>query len=365
MIDPGASRWLAAAIRQRYIIAIVLPRPPLLGLALALAVVSASSPSVGETVHRIGYLCHYGSGWQGYLPFVERLGELGYASEGVTLDSPRARLEIVFEGCAVTEDRLRELARQLVNARVEVIVAPGEVAVRAAQEATRALPIPVVFLGVDDPVAAGFVATLERPGGNITGVAGLAPGANAQRLALLKQAVPGLARVAVLVNPRATAAPTMLRETAVAAQALGLRLDRVKLAEADGEGLGGAFDRAFSAIGASGAKALLVLPDPLLLEYRGWILAYAWKARLPAIYREEEHTTSETPPGLLSYGPSLVEQHVVLAAYVDAVLRGGDPAALPVSRPSTFELAINLKAAERLGLSLPKSLLARATKVIE
>ena len=356
---------MAATARQRYIIAIVLSRAPLLGLTLALAAVSVSSPSRGETVHRIGYLCHYGSGWQGYLPFVERLGELGYASEGVTLDSPRARLEIVFEGCAVTEDHLRELARQLVSGRVEVIVTTGEISVRAAQEATRELPIPVVFMGVDDPVAAGFVATLERPGGNITGVAGVAPGASAQRLALLKQAVPGLARVAVLVNPRATAAPALLRETAVAAQALGLRLDRVKLAEADGEGLGGAFDRAFSAIGASGAKALLVLPDPVLLEYRGWILGYAWKARLPAIYREEEHTTSETPPGLMSYGPSMVEQHVSLAAYVDGVLRGVDPAALPVTRPTTFDLTINLRAAERLGLALPKALLARATKVIE
>jgi ABC-type uncharacterized transport system substrate-binding protein len=290
-------------------------------LALALALVSAPSSSADEPARRVGYLCEYGSGWQGYLPFVERLGELGYATEEAASGDRRARLDIVFRGCAVTEDHLRELARELVSVPVEVIVA--------------------------------------------TGVAGMAQGAGAQRLALLKEAVPRGARVAVLVNPVAAAAPALLRETALAARALGLRLDLVELRASDGEGLGQAFDRAFSAIGATGANALVVLPDSLLHEHRGWILAYAWKARLPAIYREEDHAASETPPGLMSYGPSVVEQYVAIADYVDGVLRGGDPAALPVARPATFELVINLKAASRLGLSLPKSLLARAAKVID
>ena len=354
-----------------YIIAIVSPLTPL--LVIALAVVSAPSSSLGEplgagagqAVHRVGYLCEYGSGWLGYLPFVERLEELGYLTDGAATGDHGARLEIVFRGCAVTEGYLRELARQLVSARVDVIVAPGAAAVRAAREATRALPIPVVFVGVDDPVAAGFVASLGRPGGNITGIAGTAPEASARRLALLKEAAPDVTRVAVLVNPSGAAAPALLRETTVAAQALGLRLDLVEVRDTDGEGLGRAFDRAFSAIGETGADALLVLPDPLFLAYRGWILAYAWKARLPAIYREQVHAAAETPPGLLSYGPSAVDQHVTLADYVDKVLRGLDPAALPVARPTTFELVINLRAAARLGLSLPKSFLARATKVIE
>jgi len=354
---------VADTVWQLYIIAIVSPLAPL--LALALAIVWAPSSSAGEAVHRVGYLCHYGSGWQGYLPFVARLGELGHSTEGVAAVVHRARLEIEFRGCAVTEDHLAELARELVSERVEVIVAPGAAALGAARKATRALPIPIVFAGVDDPVAAGFVASLGRPGGNITGVAGMAPGASAQRLVLLKQAVPDTARVAVLVNPAGAAAPALLSETTLAAQALGLRLDLVELRDTDGEGPGRAFDRAFSAIAKSGANALLVLPDPLLHAYRGWILAFAWETRLPAIYREAVHAASETPPGLMSYGPSPVEQHVILAAFVDTVLRGGDPAVLPVARPATFEFVINLKAAAWLGLSLPKSLLARATKVIE
>jgi putative ABC transport system substrate-binding protein len=354
-----------------YNLAIVSPLAPL--IAIALAVASAPSPSLGEqlgagagqAVLRVGYLCEYGSGWQGYLPFVERLKELGYRTDGAATGTRGAPLEIVFRGCAMTEGYLRELARQLVVARVDVIVAPGAVAARAAREATRALPIPVVFVGVDDPVAAGFVASLGRPGGNITGIAGTAPEASSRRLALLKEAAPDVTRVAVLVNPRGAAAPALLRETTVAAQALGLRLDLVELRETAGDGLGQAFDSAFSAIGETGADALLVLPDPLFLAYRGWILAYAWKARLPGIYREEVHVVAEAPPGLLSYGPSVVDQYVVLAGYVDKVLRGLDPAALPVARPTTFELAINLRAAARFGLSLPKPLLDRATKVVE
>ncbi len=342
-------------------------------LVLALGVLSAPSSSLGEplragageTVQRVGYLCNYGTGWQGYLPFVERLGELGYATEAPTSGDHRARIEIEFRGCAVTEDYLREQARQLVSARVDVIVAPGAAALGAARDATRTVAIPIVFVGVDDPVAAGFVASLARPGGNITGVAGMAHGAGARRLALLKEALPEITRVAALVNPAGAAAPALLSETRGAARALGLGLHVVEVRDGDGEGLGRAFDRAFSVIDGSGAEALVVLPDPLFHAYRGWILAYAWRARLPGIYGEAGYAASEAPPGLMSYGPIVIEQYVTLADYVDKVLDGLDPAGLAVARPTTFELVINLKAATELGLTLPKSLLARASKVIE
>lgn len=344
---------------------------PILALALgallapASALAQAPDAAPGETLHRVGYLCDYRTGWQGYLPFVERLGELGYATEAPPSGARRARLKIEFRGCGVTEEYLREMARQLVSARVDVIVAPGAAALGAARDATRAVAIPIVFVGVDDPVAAGFVASLARPGGNITGVAGMARGAGARRLALLKEALPELNRVAVLVNPSGAAAPALLGETRDAARALGLELHVVELREDDGEGLGRAFDRAFSGIDESGAEALVVLPDPLFLAYRGWILGYAWRARLPGIYGEAGYAAAEVPPGLMSYGPIVIEQHVRMADYVAKVLGGLDPAGLAVARPTSFELVINLTAARELGLTLPKSLLARASKVIE
>ena len=349
-------------------------RPPTLPvLALALGAFSAPASAFAqapdaasdEALHRVGYLCDYGTGWQGYLPFVERLGELGYATGGSVSGAHRARIKIEFRGCAVTEAYLREQARQLVSARVDVIVAPGAAALGAARDATRTVAIPIVFVGVDDPVAAGFVASLARPGGNITGVAGMAHGAGARRLALLKEALPEVSRVAVLVNPNGAAAPALLGESRGAARALGLELHVVKLRDDDGEGLGRAFDRAFSAIGASGAEALVVLPDPLFQAYRGWILGYAWRARLPGIYGEAGYAAAEVPPGLMSYGPIVIEQHVRVADYVAKVLGGLDPAGLAVARPTSFELVINLKAASALGLTLPKSLLDRASKVIE
>ncbi|MCZ6522525.1 MAG: ABC transporter substrate-binding protein [Alphaproteobacteria bacterium] len=344
-------------------------------LALALGALLAPAPSraqapdaaPAETLQRVGYLCDYGTGWQGYLPFVERLEELGYATAAPTSGARRARIKIEFRGCGVTEEYLREMARQLVSARVDVIVAPGAAALGAARDATRAVAIPIVFVGVDDPVAAGFVASLARPGGNITGVAGMARGAGARRLALLKEALPELSRVAVLVNPTGAAAPALLGETRDAARALGLELDVVELRDddGDGEGLGRAFDRAFSGIDESGAAALVVLPDPLFLAYRGWILGYAWRARLPGIYGEAGYAAAEIPPGLMSYGPIVIEQHVRMADYVAKVLGGLDPAGLAVARPTSFELVINLSAARAFGLTLPKSLLARASKVIE
>lgn len=347
------------------------PTVPVLALALgallapASALAQAPDAAPGEALQRVGYLCDYRTGWQGYLPFVERLGELGYATGESVSGARRTRIKIEFRGCGVTDEYLREMARQLVSARVDVIVAPGAAALGAARDATRTVAIPIVFVGVDDPVAAGFVASLARPGGNITGVAGMARGAGARRLALLKEALPEISRIAVLVNPNGAAAPALLGETRDAARALGLELHVVELRDGDGEGLGRAFDRAFSGIDESGAEALVVLPDPLFRAYRGWILGYAWRARLPGIYGEAGYAAAEIPPGLMSYGPIVIEQHVRMADYVAKVLGGLDPAGLAVARPTSFELVINLSAARAFDLTLPKSLLARASKVIE
>ena len=349
------------------------PGTALLIVGLALGTLTAALASDGqqsgtrggEDPYRVGYLCNYGAGWQGYLPFVRRLNDLGYVTTRPIPSEAGRYLKIEFRGCAVTEDYLRDMADQLVRSGVDVIVAPGAPALRAAREATRAITTPIVFVGVDDPVASGFVASLERPGGNITGVSSMAPALSARRLALLKETIPELTRVAVLLNRASAATPAMLAETTAAARASGIQLQLVEIRDPGGAARGKAFDRAFSAITRARADALLVLPDALFTEYRGWVLAFAWTSRLPAMYRERDYVASETPQGLMSYGPDPAEQHARVADYVDKILNGVDPAELPVARPRKFNLVINLKTAKELGLRVPTSVLAQATEVIE
>jgi putative ABC transport system substrate-binding protein len=252
-------------------------------------------------------------------------------------------------------ERLPDLAAELVQLQVEVIVALGGNAVtRAAQTATRTIPI--VMVSTFDPVGQGFIASLAHPGGNITGTATLAPELMVRRLELLREAVPGVSRVAVLLNRANPSAVTQLHETQVAVQAIGVELHILEPQRPD------ELASAFAAMTQAGAGALLVLGDPFLFErHVPTITALAQQHRLPAMYSRRVYVDAG---GLMSYGLSLLEQYQRTAIYVDKILKGAKPADLPVEHPMKFDLVINLKTAQALGLTIPPSLLFQATEVI-
>ena len=253
-------------------------------------------------------------------------------------------------------ESLRELAADLVRRRVDVIVANGGPMVRAAKEATNIIPIIMAASGAD-PVAAGFVASLARPGGNITGLSLLSAELDGKRLELLKEVVPGLGRVAVLQNPEFPEATNRWRDAEVAGKSLGVQLQAWKVRSPQ------EIETAFSATGKASPKALLVFSDPSVLErHRGRIIGLALKYRLPAIYPWRVYVEEG---GLMVYAPSLLDMHRRSAYYVDKILKGTKPADLPVEQPKKFEFIINLKAAKQIGLTIPPNVLARADKVIK
>jgi putative ABC transport system substrate-binding protein len=252
-------------------------------------------------------------------------------------------------------ERLQALAAELVRLPVAVLVAGGSPAIRAAQQATRTLPI--VMVGGYDPVQQGFVASLAHPGGNVTGVASQSQDLTGKRLELLKEAVPHVSRIAVLVNPAQPTYGAAMHDLAVASRRLGVALQVLELRRAD------EVAPAFTAMGQEGAEALVVgLSDPLLRGLSGQITALAAQHRLPAMYPWKEYTEVG---GLMSYAPSLPALWRHAATYVDKLLKGAKPANLPVEQPMKFELVINLKAAQPLGLTLPPHLLVLADEVIK
>ena len=248
---------------------------------------------------------------------------------------------------------LQNFANELVSLNVDIIVTraiPGAV---AAKQATS--KIPIVFVGVADAVAAGLVASLARPGGNITGLTSLAPELSGRRLELLREIVPKVSRVSVLRNPSNAGDPIIWKETEAAAQALGLELQSLQVRGA--EDLENAFESAIKGHG----QALMPLTDPLLQSHRKQIVDLAAKSRLPGIYPDSEYTESG---GLMSYAANPLEFYSHAASYVDKILKGAKPADLPVEQPTKFELVINLKAAKQIGLTVPPNVLARADRVI-
>jgi putative ABC transport system substrate-binding protein len=250
-------------------------------------------------------------------------------------------------------DRLPGLARELVQRRVDLLVAVSPVAVRAAKDTTKTIPI-VMILSYSDPVELGFVASFARPGGNITGVVLAAePTMAAKRLELIREIVPRAARIAVLATGEA-GSRMQVQWAEKAASSLGVRLLVVE-ARAD-------YERAFATMVAEGADALLVVASVILATDRERIIQLAAKHRLPAIYDWREHVEAG---GLMAYGGSVSEFTRRAAVYVDRIFKGADPAYQPVERATTFELAINLKTAKALGLTIPPSLLLRADQVIE
>ena len=253
-------------------------------------------------------------------------------------------------------ESLRDLAAELVRLRVDVIVANGSPMIRAAKQATTTIPIVMAATGAD-PVAAGFVASLARPGGNITGLSLLSAALDGKRLELLKEVVPGLRHVAVLQNPDFPEATNRWRETEVAARSLGVRVEAWEVWSPQD------IQSAFSSTGRPRPSALLVFSDPSVLErYRGRIIALAVKYRLPAIYPWRSYVEEG---GLMVYGPNLLDMNRRSATFVDKILKGAKPADLPVEQPTKFEFVINLKTAKQIGLTIPQSVLYQADKVIK
>ncbi len=305
-----------------------------------------------------------------------KVPRIGYLVTG-SLQSPEARLfvdafrqglhergyvegqNIVIEFRAADGEieRFPALASELVRLKVDVILAPNTPGARAVQQATAMIPIVVPVMG--DPVRDGLVASLARPGGNITGLTFLGPELVPKRLALLKQALPTVSRVAALWHPRAYGERTMsdmMKETEAAAGTMGVYLRLVAVQGPD------EFEKAFSTIVGERADALIVFPSPMLFLERRRIVELAAKHRLPSMAMGREFVELG---GLMSYGASITDLSRRGAIYVDKILKGAKPGDLPVEQPTKFELLVNLKTASELGLTIPREFLLLADEVIE
>jgi putative ABC transport system substrate-binding protein len=278
--------------------------------------------------------------------FRQGLRELGYI-EGQSI-------AIEFRWAELQYDRLPSLAAELVRLKVNVIVAAGPPAIQAAKQATETIPI--VMAAVADAVAAGFVASLARPGGNITGLSLMHSELVGKQLELLKEVLPKVSRVALLGNPANPNYAPLLRHAQDAARALGVRLQPLEARNSS------EIDSALAAITRERTGALIVLADTVLLDHRTRIADYAIRRRLPTVFGFSEFAEVG---GLLAYGPSLSDGFRRTATYVDKILKGAKPADLPIGQPTKFEFVVNLKTAKAIGLTIPSSLLLRADEVIQ
>jgi putative ABC transport system substrate-binding protein len=277
---------------------------------------------------------------------LDGLNELGYV-EGRTI-------AIEWRWGQDQVDTLSGLATDLVRSNVDVIVTGGTPAAKALKAATRTIPIVMAVVG--DPVAAGLVDNLARPGGNITGFSIIAPELGTKRLGLLKEIVPNLSSIAVLSNPKNPQQKIEMKEMETAAQAMGLQLHPAEVSTEDG------LEDAFIAMNKAGVQALILLTDSIFFSQRKRTADLASKYRLPGMYFFPVFVEEG---GLMSYGPSDADLFRRAAGYVDRILKGMKPGELPVEQPTKFDLYINLKAAKTLGVTVPESFLTRADKVIE
>jgi putative ABC transport system substrate-binding protein len=319
----------------------------LIGLVLALLTFAPLAAEAQRTqeVRRIGYLqAHEGPPAGFHEVLRDGLRDLGYV-EGRNL--------VIESRAGADRTRLVELAAELVRLKVEVIVTAGG-AVNAATTATETVPIVFSFSG--DPVEAGFVNSLGRPGRNMTGITWLSFELVGKRLELLKEAAPRVSRVAILANPAHPGEQRELGETEKTARAVGTAVQYHHVRTTPD------FHAAFDAIVRDNANALLVFPDFATLVHRRQMAEFATKHRLPSVFGWREYVEAG---GLMSYGPDRLETAKRLAVYVDKILKGAKPADLPVEQPTKFELVINLKTAKALGLTIPQSILLRADQVIE
>jgi putative ABC transport system substrate-binding protein len=315
----------------------------LIGGAMLLALSFPASAQQKRKMPRIGYLGV--TELSGDSAFRKGLRDLGYV-EG-------QNIAVEYRYAAGKVDRLASLAAELVNLKVDVIVASGTQSIEAAKQATKTIPI--VFPITPDPVKSGFVSSLARPGGNITGFSTLNPVLGGKRLELLKEVIPGITRVAVLWNPTNPGSPDALKEIETVARSLGLTLQSLEVRGPDD------FENAFRAAIRERAGAFTMLGDSMLSAQQGRIHDLAKKNRLPGISWSSGFVATG---GLMSYGPNNPDLYRRTATYVDKILNGTKPADLPVEQPMKFDLIINLKTAKQIGLTIPPNVLARADKVI-
>jgi putative ABC transport system substrate-binding protein len=307
----------------------------------------AAAPPAGK-VYRIGFL---GVGpapseaERQASPLLRELHQLGYV-EGQNILIERRYAE-------GKRERLSSLAAELVQLPVALIVAAGNGAAQAAYQATTSIPIVVIRGG--DLIGTGLVATLARPGGNVTGVSGFARDLSGKQLELLKEAIPTLSHLAVLWNARDGAMTRSFNELQVSARALGVMVQSL------GVGNPNDFDSAFAQLSEARPDALFILADSFTVRHRKRILGFA-ASRMPTMFTHREFVEDG---GLMAYGPSLAEEWRRTASFVDRILTGANPADLPVEQPMQFELLINLKTAQALGLTIPSSVLFQANEVIK
>jgi putative ABC transport system substrate-binding protein len=263
---------------------------------------------------------------------------------------------VIFEGRYAENrlDRLPELVTELLRLNVDVFVTAGTLATLAAKQGSATIPI--VMASAGDPVGSGLVASLARPGGNVTGLSLMVPELAGKRLELLKEVLPGLSRVAVLWNGASPYPGLVFKETERAAQILGIAVQSLEVRSPDD------YDSALEAAMRQNATALITVEDPLTLDRRQHIAEFAAKNRLPAIYGLREFVEAG---GLISYGANIADLNRRAAGYVDKILRGAKPSDLPVEQPTKFELVINLKTAKALGLIIPSGVLAIADETFE
>jgi putative tryptophan/tyrosine transport system substrate-binding protein len=267
---------------------------------------------------------------------------------------PGQNIHIEYRFSEADPNRWSELATELVDLRLEVILTLGPATSLAAKQATSTIPI--VAVGVSDPVGSGLVASLARPGGNVTGLSTLGDGMDMKRMERLKEVVPAASRVAMLANPDGLTTGPRLANFEAAAQVLGQQVRLMPARTAD------EFAGAFAAAVEWGANALLVPSGTPAISYPTRMVELAAQHRLPTFYEHREFTDVG---GLASFGPNFPEIYRRAAAYVDRILKGAKPADLPVEEPTTFDFVINLKAAQGLGLVIPQSVLAQATEIIQ
>jgi putative ABC transport system substrate-binding protein len=322
-------------------------------IATIVVAIPAARAQTADKVYRVGYIfptpvaqitadpAHYFN-----RDFREELRRRGY-TEG-------QNLVLELRSVEGSLGRISEVVSELLRLKVDVIVATSTPAIEAAQRATRTVPI--VMFGVGDPVATGFVASLARPGGNITGLSQMSPELSAKRLALVKEVIPGVSRIAVLSNPANPSNAPQIRDTQAAARALAVELQWLEVRGPPD------LERAFDAATRGHAGALVTLDDLFIFTQRMRIVSLAAKSRLPGMYG---WSTFAEAGGLMSYGPDFRDMYRRAAVFVDKILRGARPADLPVEQPTKFELVINLGTARTLGLMIPSSLRLRADQLIE
>jgi putative ABC transport system substrate-binding protein len=312
-----------------------------------LSIVTLAAAQQTKNVPRIGFLG--GSSAAAYSGFIDAfrksLRDLGYV-EG-------QNIAIEYRYADGKRDRLSDLSADLIRLKVDVILVSGSLAIGALKNATKTIPI--VMTTVEDPVAQGFVDSLARPGGNITGLTNLAPELSGKRMELVKETLPKVDRIAVLWDPSGPGPAVAFKETQAVAPPMGLQLQSLQVRSPND------FEGAFKAAIAERSGALIVLQSFLTNAHRRRIVDLALTHRLPGMYTQMEYVEVG---GLMSYAPSYTDIYRRAATYVDKILKGTKPADLPVEQPTKFEFVINLKTAKQIGVTIPPNVLARADRVI-